>query len=74
MTQVKPVDVSCDNLKVSQKMETKKNTRMDINGVFAIQCSHIVVQSLVDLPGGEQYVPFIHCRDFISDSTLGMYE
>jgi hypothetical protein len=54
MTQVRPIEVSCDNLKVSQKMEMKKNNRMDINGVFAIQCSHIVVHSLVDLPGGEE--------------------
>jgi hypothetical protein len=29
---------------------------MDISGVFAIQCSHVVVHSLVDLIGGEEYV------------------
>jgi hypothetical protein len=53
---VRLVVISCDNLQVSKKTETKKDNRMDISGVFAIQCSHVVVHSLVNLISGEEYV------------------
>jgi hypothetical protein len=45
---------ACGSLKVAQNQEKTKTAGMDISGVCAVQCDHILVHSMVDLHKGEQ--------------------
>jgi hypothetical protein len=52
----------CASLKVTQSFDKQKiAVGIDVSGVCALQCDHIFVLGMVDLPEGEQHVSSSAC-------------